>query len=71
MLVAEDLAPDLQRAPGQLLGFGMAAEIAQDERPGALSLGRARMARPEILVEAGRLLYFKPRRPPGSAPAGT
>jgi len=30
----------------------------------------ARMARPEILVEAAWLLYFKPRRPTESAPAG-
>jgi len=30
----------------------------------------ARMARPEILVEAGWVLYLKPRRPTGSAPAG-
>jgi hypothetical protein len=29
-----------------------------------------RMARPEILVEAAWLLYFKPRRPTGSEPSG-
>jgi len=30
----------------------------------------ARMAQPEILVEAAWLLYLKPRRPTDSAPAG-